>query len=493
MRLALLALLLLVCNVLSAQNWALLNPDYKYNYSNDGTDTIVQQVAIIGTPIFEGDTMKVHLAHHTSICDTCTAADAGINAAWYIDTATVSILGDTVYRINDTWHLGPSGTLLLKPLANVGSTWALSQVPPITATITDAQWVSVLGTNDSTKTISLSTGDEIVTSKSFGILHWPASLGTTGGQYVSLSGIHGPDLGWLVPDWKAYFPYQQGDILQYYQLVSATFFGQHLTTDTKITMIDRVEFSDSIQFHAVIQIHKYGSINQWANVDETSIDTTIWTASANGLPLFRLLKTAPTGFFPATSGDTPIGTEVCGIAEYYKDSVGLTCVHPKRLDVQGNWTDCQSTQWPFLLGLQMEGLSTYPGAEQVWYTEGIGLRGYSFVPSGGLGQNTLRLVGAYIAGDTIGNLSTDGSSGSVLSGGPGLSVGPVPADDVLHVMGSTTLGSVQVWSMQGQLMLDRSAKSPQVDLDIADLSPGVYVLHVTNTNGPRSQRFIIAR
>ncbi|MBL0043901.1 MAG: hypothetical protein IPP33_05645 [Flavobacteriales bacterium] len=37
---------LLFCSVVSAQNWALLNPAYKYNYSNDGSDTISNRIFV---------------------------------------------------------------------------------------------------------------------------------------------------------------------------------------------------------------------------------------------------------------------------------------------------------------------------------------------------------------------------------------------------------------------------------------------------------------
>jgi hypothetical protein len=46
MRKSFILVLVLQCGLLSAQYWALLNPEYKYNYSNDGTDTISNQIFI---------------------------------------------------------------------------------------------------------------------------------------------------------------------------------------------------------------------------------------------------------------------------------------------------------------------------------------------------------------------------------------------------------------------------------------------------------------
>ena len=43
---SILLLIALSGSAASAQNWALLNPAYKYNYSNDGTDTISNQIFV---------------------------------------------------------------------------------------------------------------------------------------------------------------------------------------------------------------------------------------------------------------------------------------------------------------------------------------------------------------------------------------------------------------------------------------------------------------
>ena len=57
MRKLILLCCLLQCALLSAQNWALTNPDYKYNYSNDGTDTISNQIFVMETQVLGLDSI----------------------------------------------------------------------------------------------------------------------------------------------------------------------------------------------------------------------------------------------------------------------------------------------------------------------------------------------------------------------------------------------------------------------------------------------------
>ena len=73
--LATLCLLFMISNGLVAQNWALINPAYKYNYSNDGTDTISNQVFVthldtLGVDSFRYEPVSyTHLRAHETVLD----------------------------------------------------------------------------------------------------------------------------------------------------------------------------------------------------------------------------------------------------------------------------------------------------------------------------------------------------------------------------------------------------------------------------------------
>ena len=66
----------LQCGLLSAQNWALINPDYKYNYSNDGTDTISNQIFVTHVDTLGADSFRYALNRIGSRCEPCPDAPA---------------------------------------------------------------------------------------------------------------------------------------------------------------------------------------------------------------------------------------------------------------------------------------------------------------------------------------------------------------------------------------------------------------------------------
>lgn len=50
----LVAIIASCASIAQAQNWALLNPAYRYNYSNDGTDTISNQIRVMDVDTLGG-------------------------------------------------------------------------------------------------------------------------------------------------------------------------------------------------------------------------------------------------------------------------------------------------------------------------------------------------------------------------------------------------------------------------------------------------------
>ncbi|MFN6115388.1 MAG: hypothetical protein ACK46G_16010 [Flavobacteriales bacterium] len=68
MRTLLAIILLAAANVTLAQDWALLNPAYRYNYSDDGTDTISNQVFVTGTELVGPDSIRFALNRTARSC-----------------------------------------------------------------------------------------------------------------------------------------------------------------------------------------------------------------------------------------------------------------------------------------------------------------------------------------------------------------------------------------------------------------------------------------
>ena len=68
---------------------------------------------------------------------------------------------------------------------------------------------------------------------------------------------------------------------------------------------------------------------------------------------------------------------------------------------------------------------------------------------------------------------------------------PNPVSDMLHIQGESSLEHVEIVGLNGQKIFsfdNRNDKSEQID--VSSLSPGIYVVHVSNGNGFSSQKFI---
>ena len=110
MRYNILILFLSIGVLASAQNWALINPTYKYNYSNDGTDTISNQIFVTHVDTLGVDSFRYELNKIARVCDTCSSI------------AQILLLNQPQFmerRVNvgpTIWHFHDPGSLVILPL-----------------------------------------------------------------------------------------------------------------------------------------------------------------------------------------------------------------------------------------------------------------------------------------------------------------------------------------------------------------------------------------
>jgi hypothetical protein len=72
-------LLLITITLLSSgQDWALINPAYRYNYSDDGTDTISNQIRVMEVDTLGVDSVLYTLNRIAFLCDSCPASLGGL-------------------------------------------------------------------------------------------------------------------------------------------------------------------------------------------------------------------------------------------------------------------------------------------------------------------------------------------------------------------------------------------------------------------------------
>ena len=118
----------------------------------------------------------------------------GARLRWHPGTADYYLEADAEPALG-----GPAApvALLLRPRAAVGSTWAASLQPALTATLTSRAAGAAAAAPDSVATITLSNGQVLVLSQRNGLLQGPQWLGL-------------PASGSLPPTWQQYGPPQPG-------------------------------------------------------------------------------------------------------------------------------------------------------------------------------------------------------------------------------------------------------------------------------------------
>jgi len=113
----------LQCGLLSAQNWALINPDYKYNYSNDGTDTISNQIFVTHVDTLGADSFRYALNRIGSRCEPCPDAPASCDNGSGVHTGMAQFIGGQILRSGAEIRLIDMDTLLIIPWAPDAANW----------------------------------------------------------------------------------------------------------------------------------------------------------------------------------------------------------------------------------------------------------------------------------------------------------------------------------------------------------------------------------
>ena len=67
---------------------------------------------------------------------------------------------------------------------------------------------------------------------------------------------------------------------------------------------------------------------------------------------------------------------------------------------------------------------------------------------------------------------------------------PNPANNVLHISTELAIDSIKIYNMLGQLMLSQTEGEAATAIAIADLSRGVYSIHITSGTVESSLKFI---
>lgn len=200
------AILLCVLDA-SAQDWALINPAYKYNYSDDGTDTISNQVLVVSIDTINLDTTRMAMPLVAKFIE-------GTSGTWgqcNLEVNLPQFVQKECYHEGGRWRFHDPEDLILHPQAPLNASWLFNTNAIDSGTIVNLAQEIVLGTLDSVRTMVSQAGDTIHWSKNHGILLWHLA----GESRFQLIGIRGPNIGQLVPSISNFFPFHPGDVMEF--------------------------------------------------------------------------------------------------------------------------------------------------------------------------------------------------------------------------------------------------------------------------------------
>ncbi len=491
MRTSLFSFVLLCTTVGHAQNWALLNPAYKYNYSNDGSDTISNQIFVTHIDTLGVDSFRYELNRIGVLCDTCTIQPSEC----FVTYDSLVVLGGCPQYLNagyltvhgSNWYLGQL-MLDIDASAGMGSSWDFGE--GLTASVTSVGQSLILGEMDSIKVISLSNGSDLILSLDHGLLSVPVDPSGSS-DILSLVGIEGLGLGVHYPTIEDLFNYQTGDILQYTTWSQGdngdgTF---HTCNGTeKLTILDRNDLN-GYPIYTVRRVGythctgMFGGPFTASNVDTVPFDPRPCESSFVALALKNLWPGA-VGYAGTNCTESyPWNAEIESFLNENHHNVVRSLQFPEDRILRGCTVD--SSVYTFDYG------SVF--TDRFRYEEGIGLLNYFiFFFEGGESRD---LTAWSINGVTSGSITADDillSLDQMPQGSP-WSISPNPVMDELVLQNAPGGGWYSIVDLPGRGVTAGPVNGTgrQV-IQVSSFPDGAYILNITTPQGGGSQRFIVA-
>ncbi|MBL8001032.1 MAG: T9SS type A sorting domain-containing protein [Flavobacteriales bacterium] len=479
-----------------AQNWALLNPAYRYNYSNDGTDTISNQIRVMQVDTLGPDSFRYVLNTIGVVCDTCAIPQTSCPSSDPVfEKNGEQFMGGMVSVLQGSAILHRGTEHLLIPISlNQGATW--TGPGGIVGSVFAKDTATILNAPDSITGIAFSTGDTLFLSKGHGVAAWRNNVSNK-----ELIGINGTNEGKQFPDMLSLFDYWPGDVLEYHSdagSTDGTGCEYHQVSINKYTVLSRTDSPGRSDY----QMRRVGSHYTWAS--------TVWGGGpCTGSPLGGYTDTIQLGIVHAQwTNENFLGDHL------------LNSCWPGALD---------TTNTPHLPGtiasilhsginfwgryqidrLQLPGSSTHTlcpsvnddstfGASEVedmrrTYEEGVGYTATTIVGfEYGFDEY---LYASIIRGVPVGTISSDvfilSTPERMLE--PVFHVTPTPANERLTFPALVTDTEWLVLDVSGRTRANGRLGVGAYGIDVQALDPGAYVLHLADRHGQRSARFIIAR
>ncbi len=473
-----------------AQNWALLNPAYKYNYSNDGSDTISNQVFVTHIDTLGPDSFRYELNRIAERCDTCWSYSTECSNGQGLIIDRPQFLGSSI-RVSGSGSILECGIpLLVSAGAALGDTW--TDENGTTAWVLSVGTTNVFGQADSVIRIGYSSGDTLWVSKDHGLMTFSGYSTRS-----DLIGRQGPiNEGAQFPTIIDFFNYTPGDILQYEGSYSGTD-GSCILQSSYIVRYDFLtrdeqpgQTSYSVQKRDIGHYWGYALLGGGICFDETwdnettvtlVIDNDEWTAeNFLGSPWMDAL-------WPQAFGPPPADLEATNFVPSWTG-----CSWHAGLDDQGRYrldpAHLSDTEWSWPAASRCEGDSAYwpVMGDEIFgsYLEGVGCVRRSFLVFEHSGEEAL--TGYRIGGEGSGEILSFGErfgQGSLL-------IHPNPASTVISIQGLPLRAPFEIIDPQGRSIIRGLTQDATLVVPVDQLANGCYLLIA---KGCRPQRFIVRR
>lgn len=477
-----------------AQNWALINPAYRYNYSDDGTDTISNQVRVMQVDTLGPDSMLFQLNGVALVCDTCGAWPGNNMFIW---PNAPQWLGGSALIHNGEWHFAGSGSHVILPLATTGNTWLYDTLNNITAEMHGVVDTIIFDLADQVRSITLSNGDSLLLSRDHGVLLWPEGR--------TLIGINGLQVGRTIPTLEEFFPYGPGDVVEYetgHGYCDGIGGCESWTYRYKFSISDRVVSDSAIVFSGWRVAHDQwghqtgGVFSPWEYVNSYSNSASGWYAGIPELPWTELLFSYPGQLVKRNYFTSGYGPDYC-IAEHHLDSLGRYVIGCRSFNVN-SWGEVGYFFRNPAGSVGPYGTFELAGPEDfdsgLTYREGLGL--VSLVGNYFENYERYQLVGLVLDGDTVfGSITPDGIILSVNDRhlGTRLAITNDPSGNRITVAGLPPgAKNMKVLDATGQIQLSIDGNSSDsFNFDASGLASGMYILRLLPS--AIQQRFIVVR
>ncbi|HNY02070.1 MAG TPA: T9SS type A sorting domain-containing protein, partial [Bacteroidales bacterium] len=459
--------------ILPAQPWSPVNKTEKSNFRLESA-TIISHVICVDSAKGIGGDSVFYLNRVVKRCTVCPDTN------YFLKNQPQFLLREMVKRPGGDYVFRNPGSFLIKTMAETGQSWLFDTAAALTAQVTQKSWNQVLGEWDSIKTITLSNGQFFLLSKEHGLLWFPV-FGQN--DYYNLEGISGRNLGTQLPGFREVYNFKVGDVFQYdnfwmhyglgeggERLIKRRILGKDSTAEGYEYLVEnRILFWEVSVIGATGPKHHDYQLNTWTLVDSSDHVCNL---------------------YPGQLIDDPVGEGSgwnASAASVIADTGGIVSRFAGSADFPVCSYGTGDTLLPYLAPWEFSHKFSATLGE-VWYLYNV-FEIYS----------NYRLIGYIKNGDTTGIIYPDDSilqPVRPVTPDQRLIVFPNPASGKLNVHLPEYTGkkvTIELFNQQGIPVRKDTDVTLPVTLDVAGLTPGIYMMIVRGDGLFQSRKVVVRR